>query len=222
MLDREISPEVVKGFLKVGVCNIVDVLDHQLGIRSWMSHEIKPVTMRARIAGRAVTLLEVPCDGAKASDVDGFYAAADLTGPGCVLVASMSGDKTLSIMGDLVVLAMHARGCEGAVLDGAVRDIDNMIKMGFPVFASAVSPVDKTNKAMTVGYNIPITCGGVQVNPGDIVVADWDGVAVVPADKAEDVLERALKVVQNEDAIVQAIREKAKTTKLADIFAEFE
>jgi regulator of RNase E activity RraA len=221
MAAHEVSPEVVEGLGRIGASTLVDVLDHQFGRRAWMRPGIAPI-FKARIAGRAVTLLEEARAGAPPAAVAGFFDAADACGPGTVLVASLTGDDSLSIMGDLVALALHTRGCAGAVLDGAARDIERMIEIGFPVFAARLSPVDKTGKAETLGYNIPIDCGGVRVNPGDVVVADWDGIVVVPAELAAETLERAQRVVATEAALIAAIRAEARTTRLADIFARFE
>jgi regulator of RNase E activity RraA len=221
MATDDVGPEIVAGLGRIGVPTLVDVLDHQLGLRAWLRPGFAPI-FKARIAGRAVTLLEEARAGAPPAAIAGFFDAADACGPGTVLVASLTGDDSLSIMGDLVALALHMRGCAGAVLDGAVRDTERMIEIGFPVFATRHSPVDKTGKAVTVSYNRPIECGGVTVRPGDIVVADWDGVVVVPPARAAEVLARARRVIEAEADLVAAIQAEARTARLADIFARFE
>lgn len=221
MFAKTLSSDVIEAYLLVGVPTVCDVLDYQYGVRAYMHHAIKPI-FKARIAGQAVTLKEIPCQGPQPHDLDHLFAAVDATGPGCILVANIESDQTISLMGDLVATALHVRGCAGAVLDGAVRDIEPMIQMGFPVFASSVSPVNCTNKTIAIGHNIPMLCGGVHVNPGDLILADWDGVVVVPVELAEEVLAKAQKIEADERVLVQRIRAEVKERKLADIFAEME
>jgi len=107
-------------------------------------------------------------------------------------------------------------------MDGAVRDIDPMLEMGFPIFAASVSPVNFTAKATVVGHDVPISCGGVAVNPGDVILADWDGVVVIPQQLAEAVLEKSLEKEQAEQALRERIRALAATTPLSAIFAKAE
>ncbi len=219
MTQIDLDPAVVRGFLATGVPTVVDVLEDEFGIRGWMTPEIKPLAHQ-RIAGRAVTILIEPRPGPTPS-LDPLFAAVDACGPGSVLVASNGGDRTISCMGDLVVTGLHARGAEGAVMDGAVRDIEPMLQMGFPVFAASVSPVSLSGKAVVVGPGIPLTCGGVQVRPGDVILADWDGVVVIPQEKAAATLEKALATEEKERAIRERIRQAAGGSPLAEIFAEF-
>jgi 4-hydroxy-4-methyl-2-oxoglutarate aldolase len=218
-LAQKVSSEVIRGYLQTSIPTIVDVLDSQYGLLKAMSHEIKPL-IKKRIAGRAVTLLWAP--GADpAGSLDPFFAAVDACSDGSVLVGTNGGNKTISCMGDLVAAALQARGAVGAVMDGAVRDIAPIIEMDFPVFAASVSPVNPTGRA-SVTFNVPIVCGGVAVNSGDVVVADWDGVVVVPQAIAAEVLAKSVALEKLEAGIRDRIREVVRTTKLGDIFAEFE
>ena len=217
MAPITLDPEIVRRFCETGVPTVVDILDYEFGLRAAMAPAIKPLA-RARIAGRAVTVLIVPSPGRSA--FDHLFAAVDACGPGRILVVSNGGDTTVSCMGDLVVTGLHVRGAEGAVMDGAVRDIDPMLEMGFPIFAASVSPVNFTAKATVVGHEVPISCGGVAVNPGDVVLADWDGVVVIPQQLAEAVLEKSLEKEQAEQALRERIRALAATTPLAQIFAK--
>lgn len=216
----EIKPEILDGFRNVAVTNISDVLEFNFGVRGFMSHEIKPL-FKCKIVGRAVTLMEIACLDPVPNPMRHLFEAVDACGAGSVLVANNESNKVASIIGDLVALALQARGAEGAVLDGAVRDVEPIVQIGFPVFASSISPASGKHKVMTIGYNLPIVCGGVQVNPGDIIVGDSDGIVVVPADKAEAVLEQTIQLEQKEAGIAQRIREAVREKKLADIFAEF-
>jgi 4-hydroxy-4-methyl-2-oxoglutarate aldolase len=216
-----VSQEIIDAFLQVGVPTVVDILDYQYRFRGYMSHEIKPI-FKTRIAGRAVTLKEIACEGEQPNGLTHLFEAVDACGAGDIFVADNEGNKTISLMGDLVAAALHARGAAGAVLNGAVRDIEPMIQMGFPVFASGVSPVNCTGKTVTVGCNIPLVCGGAQVNPGDVILADWDGVVVIPAEWAAEVLAKAQAVEAAERGLVERIRAEAPTRKLADIYSDAE
>jgi 4-hydroxy-4-methyl-2-oxoglutarate aldolase len=208
----------MRRFQETSVPTVVDILDYELGLRTWLPHAIKPI-FRARIAGRAGTVLIVP---SPQTDADHLFEAVDACGPGSILVATNGGDTTISCMGDLVVSALHARGAEGAVMDGAVRDIDPMIGMGFPIFAASVSPVNFTAKMTVMAHDVPIACGGVPVWPGDVVLADWDGVVIIPQEHAAAVLEKALEKEAAEQALRERIQRLAPSTPLAQLFAEAE
>ena len=216
----DLAPDVVSGFLETGVPTVADRLDYEYGIRSWMRPAIKPLA-RGRIAGRAVTVLMAPSPG-PAGSLDHLLDAVDACGPGRILVLTNGEDTTISCMGDLVATALHVRGAEGAVMDGAVRDIDPMLDMGFPVFAASVSPVNFAGKAIVIGHDVPIVCGGVPVQPGDVLLGDWDGVVVIPQGIAAEVLEKARAVELAERAMRERIREVGSSRRLAEIFAEFE
>jgi len=220
MTQVDLDPATVRGFLAVGVPTVCDIVEHDLGIRGWMAPEIKPLA-RTRIAGRAVTIELAPAPGA-ATSFDPMFAAVDACGPGSVLVVGNGGDRTISCMGDLVVAGLKARRAEGTVMDGAVRDIEPILEMGFPVFAASVSPVSLAGKSVFHGPGIPITCGGVEVRPGDVILADWDGVVVIPQEKATAVLEKALAKEAREQAIRERIREAGGSAPLGQIFAEFD
>jgi 4-hydroxy-4-methyl-2-oxoglutarate aldolase len=122
----------------------------------------------------------------------------------------------------LVVTALYTRGAEGTVMDGAARDIDPMIEMGFPVFAASVSPVNFTGKAVVDRHDIPIVCGGVGVQPGDVILAEWDGVVAIPQQHAAAVLEKAAAVEAAERAMREQTRADAPTKPVARIFVELE
>jgi 4-hydroxy-4-methyl-2-oxoglutarate aldolase len=214
----DLDPALVSRFKETSVPTVVDILDYEFGVRSWLPHAVKPI-FRTRIAGRAVTVLIVP---APRGGADHLFDAVDACGPGSILVATNGGDTAISCMGDLVVTALHARGAEGAVMDGAVRDIDPMIEMGFPIFAASVSPVNFTGKASVLAHEVPIICGGVPVHPGDVVLADWDGVVIIPQEHAAAVLPLALEKEAAEHALRERIREHAASTPLATLFAEAE
>ena len=103
---------------------------------------------------------------------------------------------------------------------GAVRDAEQIIEMGFPVYSASVSPVTPAGRAAIVERDIPIYCGGARIEPGDIIVGDWDGVVSVPQELAVEVLEKSLAMEATDEQLRTRIREDAGATKLGDIFGE--
>jgi regulator of RNase E activity RraA len=123
-------------------------------------------------------------------DNAGVHEAIDSLEPGDVLVVNGHGVRDRALVGELIAERLRARGCVGLVVDGAVRDVGDLEEIGFPVFARAVTPAGPYRHGpFRVG--VPVAIGGVVVHTGDVVVADGDGVAVVPAAEAADVLARA-------------------------------
>jgi 4-hydroxy-4-methyl-2-oxoglutarate aldolase len=159
---------------------------------------LRPTDPRARIVGQAVTVLnvrrpEVSVDGASRL---GEIEAHNLAEPGDVLV--IQGVAGISSMGGISASVGRRQGEAGAVVDGAVRDIDHSRSIGYPVWSSGVSPVTGKWRIETVAVNKPVSIAGVQVHPGDLVVADECGVCFVPRSRALDVLEKARQIEQSE------------------------
>jgi regulator of RNase E activity RraA len=121
-------------------------------------------------------------------------------------------------IGGLMSTAMKYRGLAGAVIDASVRDTPQIAKLQFPVFSRGVAPSTTINHYRFAGSNIPVICAGVQVNPGDIIVADMDGVAVVPADKAEAVLRKAQQLDDTEHRMIPFIEKYKSINKAVEEF----
>lgn len=156
-----------------------------------MISSIKPVVSGVKIVGPALTVRTPP------GDVTAVIKAVELAKPGDVIVIDARGHTETAIWGELLTLACIRKGVEGVIIDGAVRDIQDMRKLGYPVFARAVVPSDGVTGHMG-DINIPIQCGGVAVAPGDIVIGDDDGVVVVPRGRAEETLAKAKEVYEAE------------------------
>lgn len=135
----------------------------------------------ARLAGRAITVYTA------AGDNSAIHEAVDQITDGDVLVVNGQGETAHALVGELIAGRAKVRGCRGFIIDGAVRDVADFAEMRFPVFARAITPAGPYRNGPG-SVNVDVAIGGVVVHPGDLVLGDDDGVVVVPADKAEDVL----------------------------------
>ncbi|MFC2015422.1 RraA family protein [Chloroflexota bacterium] len=156
-----------------------------------MHSEIKPVYPIDRISGPAVTARSIVADYMTP------VAAIDYTQPGDIIVVDVKGYKDAAIWGDLAAKSCQLRKVAGVILDGAVRDSEGIRQTGVPHFSRSVTP-NSGDCSVLGDINVPIQCAGVVVNPGDIIVADNDGVVVVPKQRAALILEKAKGQVQAE------------------------
>lgn len=172
------AKELIAGFERHDTAKVCDAM----GRYGVMDYEIKPISLGMRLLGPAVTVLTRPGDAL-------FVAkAADVAQPGDVIVVDAGGYKDVSIIGERIAYYMqNKRGVQGLLVDGAVRDARGIRELGFPTFARSVTP--RIFGVQGPGaINVPISCGGVPVNPGDLIFGDDDGVVVVPREDVERVL----------------------------------
>jgi 4-hydroxy-4-methyl-2-oxoglutarate aldolase len=163
-----------------------------LGRSGLMKPYMRPIWAGAQIAGPAVTVLAQPGDNRM------IHVAVEQCKKGDVLVVGCTADNTDGMFGELLATALIARGVIGLVLDAGCRDVKTLKEMGFPVWSKAIS-AKGTVKATLGSVNIPVVCGGVNVEPGDVVVADDDGVVVIPKKLAVETAQKAQKRKDDED-----------------------
>jgi regulator of RNase E activity RraA len=198
----------------VEVASVADAVEQLYGQRAHMSHEMRPL-FTTKFAGPAVTVLlkkEEHKEGSPASQ--GMLDAIDAAPTGSVYVMVLEQGADIAGIGALMATAMKVRGFSGAVIDAAVRDTPQIKRIQFPVFSVGIAPSTSINHYRFAGANIPVMCAGVRVNPNDIIVADEDGVAVVPRAHAADVLKRAQDLDDTEHRMLPFI-EKFKSIKEA-------
>jgi 4-hydroxy-4-methyl-2-oxoglutarate aldolase len=208
------SDPLIEGFRNVEVASVADAMEQLYGQRAYMSHRMRPL-FTTKFAGPAVTVLlkkEEHKEGAPASQ--GMLDAIDAAPPGSVYVMVLDDGADIAGIGGLMATAMKYRGFAGAIIDASIRDTPQIRKLQFPVFSIGVAPSTSINHYKFAGANIPVTCAGARVNPNDIIVADEDGVAVVPRAKAAEVLKKAQELDNTEHTMIPFI-EKFKSIKEA-------
>jgi 4-hydroxy-4-methyl-2-oxoglutarate aldolase len=207
MAERELYTAVVS-----------DALD-QLGVRHQaMREHLRPVHPGCIMAGWART---ITCSDVYHIPEDPYgleIEAIDSLQPGEIAVVGTQKSARNAPWGELLSTASKARGARGAVIDGLVRDIRKIEEIAFPVFAAGIKPVDSMGRGIVTGYNVPVDCGEVIVNPGDFVFGDFDGIVVVPSAIVEEVLTIASDKVNREN---HSRAELQKGAYLRDVFAKY-
>lgn len=172
------AKELIEGFAGLPVANIADMMSRMFCIDA----KIRPMN-EAPLLGTAFTVKSRPGDNLL------LHKALDLAQPGDILVVDAQGDMSNSIIGELMVLWAKKCGLGGFVIDGAIRDVGTLKKMDIPIYAAGITPAGPY-KDGPGEINVPVCCGGVVVNPGDILVGDEDGVVVIKPEDAPELLKK--------------------------------
>src|SRR5579864_4796141 len=208
--------DLIVQFRHAEVASVSDALEQITGKKMYMSHRMQPI-FTAKFAGFARTVELKKDEGNKDPEaLTGMLEAIDQGSTDSVYVMSVEDGEDIAGMGGLMGTAMAARGYAGAVIDGGVRDVAYLRKIGFPVFATGIVPSTSVHHYRFAGAQIPVLCNGVPVAPGDIVVADSDGVAVVPRAQAQGVLTLAQQMDYKEHsmyAVIEQLRSIVQAVK---------
>lgn len=195
---------------------ISDALDAAGFRQQALRHTIRPLLPETVVVGRAMPVLCLDVYEISDEPYQQEIAAVDSLKENDVIICSTNGSTRICFWGELLSTAAQARGARGAVIDGFIRDIRKIVAMRFPVFTTGLSPVDSNGRGEVVAYNVPIECGGVTVNPGDIVFGDADGVVIIPQNIEKTVIDAALEKVRGENQTRDALREGATLTEVYD------
>jgi len=199
--------ELIAEFRRVEVASVSDAIEQIMGKKMYMSHHMQPI-FTSKFAGFARTVLLKKDEGNKdPAALSGMLEAIDQGSTDSVYVMVVEDGEDIAGMGGLMGTAMAARGYSGAVIDGGVRDVAYLRKIQFPVFATGIVPSTSVHHYRFAGAQIPVVCNGVQVNAGDIVVADSDGVVVVPRAQASPVLTLAQQMDFKEHSMYAVIEQ---------------
>ena len=207
--------EMIERYEAVFTAAVNDVLREMGYLYQTLPNSIQGLRMDMRVAGFAFTI-----KGSKNLRIEDEMPERakmlDSITPWSVCVWDTSEDNESAQWGEIMTMASRARGCRGAVVDGGVRDTDRILKMNFPVFARYRSSNGMLGRFRMIGYQMPIQIGGVDIHPGDVIMADIDGVIVVPRGLAMEVLKKAEAIRDNEEGIKKMVLDGLKATDIVD------
>ncbi len=208
----------VEAFKTVEVSSVADAIEQLYGTKNYMSHEMRPL-FKTKFVGPAVTVYlkkEEHKEGSAATQK--MIDAIDTAPAGSVYVLVAEDGMDYGALGGLMGTTLKFRGVTAAIVDGSIRDLPQLQRLQFPVFSRGVSPGTTVNHYRCTGYNIPVKCAGVEVNPGDLISADEDGVVVIPRARAAEVLAKAQQLDYTEHATFPFIEQ---TKSLAEAVKKF-
>jgi regulator of RNase E activity RraA len=191
---------MLEAYRHVEAASVSDAMEQMLHEKRYMSHRMQPI-FPTKFAGTALTVKLIKQENHDPDALTGMLQAIDSGGPGSVYVMQVEDGADIAGMGGLMGTAMFARGFAGAVIDGGVRDLPQLKRIGFPVYSTGSVPSTSVGHYRFAGVNTPVLCDGVTVAANDIIVADQDGVVVVPRAHAAEILILAQKLDNSEHSM---------------------
>lgn len=214
-------PELCARYGKIYTGAITDVLDEMNHYYQTLPWELKPIKFGIRTAGAAFPVIGRP-------QRQGDYAASirpilRMLGevPADSVVVYETNDRRAAHLGELSVTSIKARGCRGAIIDGGVRDVEYILREDFPVWSRYTTPADAVPRWQIVEWNCVVTIGDVRIQPGDVLIADYDGVVAVPGRVAAEVLVKCEELVGAESKVRAAVRDGMAPLEAFEVYGEF-
>jgi 4-hydroxy-4-methyl-2-oxoglutarate aldolase len=200
------KPRVIRNFVRPAADTVralgalgVATVHEAMGRSGLMRPYLRPIYPAAKVAGPAVTVSSQPGDNLM------IHAAVEVCRPGDVLVVTTTSESTDGMFGELLATSLRAHGVVGLIIDAGVRDVAELTAMAFPVWSKAISS-QGTVKATAGSVNVEVVCAGAVVRPGDVIVADIDGVVVVPREAAEETAWLGAVRVEKEERMRERLR----------------
>jgi 4-hydroxy-4-methyl-2-oxoglutarate aldolase len=219
---NEMTPaEIMAAFARVSTGNLADAVDEITGQQGFMAHDMKPI-FKTKFVGRAwtATLRRVLKNDARTYTSTALQIL-DEAPAGSVLVYVLEDGLDIAAMGNLMATTAKVRGLTGAVIDGGVRDIEEVTQIGFPVFSRSVTPATSVGRLVGATKNEPVICGGVRVRQGDYIVADWDGVVVVPFEHGAKAVELIRQYDAKESKMIPIIKQEKSMLKALEKYHRY-
>jgi 4-hydroxy-4-methyl-2-oxoglutarate aldolase len=184
---------------------LADILD-ELGVtNSALDHRIRPLVPGTVVMGTAFTILATDVYEQPREPYQLELEAVDSIAPGNVVVAVTNGSTASGFWGELLTTAAMGHGCRGVILDGLTRDAAKIIAMDFPLFVRGFCPYDSKGRTDVIAYQVPVRSGDAWINPGDIVLADYDGAVAIPQKMAAAVIEKAREKIKGENKVKEEL-----------------
>lgn len=221
MREKQINEFLFNRLEKLYTGLICDVLDDKLGFKDnvyIMEYKIRPLFPNIKLVGRAATALSVPVYKEPDEPYKNELDFIESLKPGDVVVATQSGAMTAGLWGALLSTGARYKGAKGAIIDGISRDTREIKEMIFPLFIKGIAPGDSKGRIEIINFDQPIKCGGVWVNPGDVVFGDDDGVVVIPQDIVAEVVNLAEEKFEKEKKFMKGLHEGASVKMMFEKF----